>query len=106
MTNLGTEDHPLRVAIIGSGPAAFYAADHLLKQSQHVIEVDMFDRLPTPFGLVRGGVAPDHQKIKTVTKIFSNIAANPRFRFFGYVEYGKDLTHADLADHYHQILFA
>lgn len=106
MTELGTEAQPLRVAIIGSGPAAFYAADHLLKQANLVIEVDMFDRLPTPFGLVRGGVAPDHQKIKTVTKVFSTIASNPRFRFFGYVEYGKDVSHAELADHYHQIVYA
>ena len=106
MTQLGTEGHPLRVAIIGSGPSAFYAADHLLKQTEVVVEVDMFDRLPTPFGLVRGGVAPDHQKIKTVTKVFNQIASNPRFRFFGYVEYGTDITHAELADHYHQVLYA
>ncbi|MFD3162766.1 FAD-dependent oxidoreductase [Herpetosiphon sp. NSE202] len=106
MTTVGTEAQPLRVAIIGSGPSAFYAADHLLKQSDLVIEVDMFDRLPTPFGLVRGGVAPDHQKIKTVTKAFNLVAKNPRFRFFGYVEYGKDLSHADLVEHYHQILYA
>jgi ferredoxin--NADP+ reductase len=106
MTQLGTEGHPLRVAIIGSGPSAFYAADHLLKQTEVVVEVDMFDRLPTPFGLVRGGVAPDHQKIKTVTKVFNQIASNPRFRFFGYVEYGTDITHAELAEHYHQVLYA
>ena len=106
MTTVGTEAQPLRVAIIGSGPSAFYAADHLLKQSDLVVEVDMFDRLPTPFGLVRGGVAPDHQKIKTVTKAFNLVAKNPRFRFFGYVEYGKDLSHADLVEHYHQILYA
>ncbi|HYF62855.1 MAG TPA: FAD-dependent oxidoreductase [Herpetosiphonaceae bacterium] len=106
MTQLGTEGHPLRVAIIGSGPSAFYAADHLLKQAALVVEVDMFDRLPTPFGLVRGGVAPDHQKIKTVTKVFNQIASNPRFRFFGYVEYGTDITHAELAEHYHQVLYA
>ena len=106
MTQPGTESNPLRVAIIGSGPAAFYAADHLFKQSQLVIEVDMYDRLPTPFGLVRGGVAPDHQKIKSVTKAFDGIASNPRFRFYGNVEYGVHLTLDDLKDHYHQILYA
>ena len=89
---VGTESQPLRVAIFGSGPAAFYAAEHLFKQKQFVIEVDMFDRLPTPFGLVRYGVAPDHLKIKQVTKVFDGIAANPRFRFFGNVEFGKDVT--------------
>jgi len=103
---VGTEAQPLRVAIFGSGPAAFYAADHLFKQKQFVIEVDMFDRLPVPFGLVRYGVAPDHLKIKTVTKAFDGIAAHPRFRFFGSVEFGKDLRLADLQACYHQILFA
>lgn len=103
---LATATQPLRVAIIGSGPAAFYAAEHLLKQNTLVIEVDMFDRLPTPFGLVRGGVAPDHAKIKTVTKAYDQIAANPRFRFFGNVEFGKHLTLADIQAHYHQVLYA
>lgn len=106
MTQVGTTSQPLRVAIFGSGPAAFYAAEHLFKQKDLVIEVDMFDRLPTPFGLVRGGVAPDHLKIKQVTKVFDGIAANPRFRFFGNVEFGKDVTLAELKEHYHQILFA
>ncbi len=103
---LGTETQPLRVAIFGSGPAAFYAADHLFKQKQFAIEVDMFDKLPVPFGLVRYGVAPDHLKIKTVTKVFDGIAANPRFRFFGNVEFGRDAKLADLKAYYHQILFA
>jgi len=106
MTQLGTVEQPLRVAVIGSGPAAFYAAEHLLKQTDKVIEVDMLDRLPTPFGLVRGGVAPDHQKIKTVTKAYDQIASNPRFRFFGNVEFGRHLTLSDLRAHYHQILYA
>jgi len=103
---VGTASQPLRVAIFGSGPAAFYAAEHLFKQKDLVIDVDMFDRLPTPFGLVRGGVAPDHLKIKTVTKVFDAIAANPRFRFFGCVEFGRDLMLGDLKHYYHQILFA
>lgn len=103
---VGTATHPLRVAIFGSGPAAFYAAEHLFKQKDLVIDVDMFDRLPTPYGLVRGGVAPDHLKIKQVTKVFDGIAAQPRFRFFGNVEFGTDLKLAELREYYHQILFA
>jgi ferredoxin--NADP+ reductase len=106
MTQVGTDAHPLRVAIIGSGPAAFYAAEYLFKQKDLVVEVDMFDRLPTPFGLVRGGVAPDHLKIKTVTRVFEQIASKPGFRFFGYVELGHDITLAELREHYHQILYA
>src|SRR5512135_1052777 len=103
---VGTETNPLRVAIIGSGPSAFYAADEFLKHKDLVVEIDMFDRLPTPFGLVRGGVAPDHQKIKSVTKAYDVIASNPRFRFYGNVEYGQHVKLADLQSHYHQILFA
>lgn len=97
---------PLRVAIIGSGPAAFYAAEHLLKQTAPEFAVDMFDRLPTPYGLVRGGVAPDHQKIKSVIAIYEKIAAHPRFRFFGNVEFGTHLTRADLERCFHAILYA
>lgn len=96
----------LRIAIIGAGPAAFYAAEALLSCGQPGLRVDMFDRLPTPFGLVRHGVAPDHQKIKTVTKAFARVAENPRFRFFGGVEYGRDLSLDDIRKHYHQVLFA
>ncbi len=103
---LGTQGTPLRVAIIGSGPSGFYAADHLLKQSNLVVEVDMFDRLPTPYGLVRGGVAPDHQKIKSVTKAYDRIAAHPNFRFYGHVEFGTDITRQDIARHYHAVIYA
>lgn len=105
MKELGTESAPLRVAIVGAGPAGFYAAERLFKEKDLVVEVDMFDRLPTPYGLVRAGVAPDHQKIKSVTKIFDRVAAKPGFRFFGYVDIGKDLTVADLENHYHQIVY-
>ena len=105
-TRPGTADRPLRVAIVGAGPTGFYAADHLLRQDGVVIEVDLFDRLPTPFGLVRLGVAPDHQKIKSVTAAFDKVATNPRFRFFGHVELGKDVELEDLRRHYHQILYS
>lgn len=106
MPQPGTSSNPLRVAIIGSGPAAFYAAEHLLKQPNLAVSVDMYDRLPTPFGLVRGGVAPDHDKIKSVTKIYDRVALNPNFRFYGNVEFGKHVHLADLQDYYHQILYA
>lgn len=96
---------PLTVAIVGTGPSGFYAAEHLLKQSPGVA-IDLFDRLPTPYGLVRGGVAPDHQKIKSVTRIYEKIAANPAVRFFGHVEFGTDLTIEDLRCHYHAVIFA
>jgi ferredoxin--NADP+ reductase len=103
--DLGTEANPVRVAIVGAGPTGFYTAEHLFKQKDYVVEVDLFDRLPTPFGLVRGGVAPDHQKIKSVTKAYDRIAANPRFRYYGYVEFGSDLSLGDLRRHYHQAVF-
>jgi ferredoxin--NADP+ reductase len=106
MAQPGTEALPLRVAIIGAGPAGYYAADHLFKRQGQVVAIDMFDRLPTPYGLVRDGVAPDHQKIKSVTATFDKIAANPGFRFYGNVEFGKDLTLPDLREHYHQILYS
>ena len=86
---------PLRVAVVGSGPAGFYAAAALL-DADEPIEVDMIDRLPTPWGLVRLGVAPDHPKLKSVSRAFERIAAKPGFRFLGNVEIGRDLTHADL----------
>lgn len=105
MARPGTAANPLRVAIIGSGPTGFYAADHLFKQAGLVVQIDMFDRLPTPYGLVRGGVAPDHQKIKSVTAAYDRTAANPNFRFYGNVELGKHITLTDLRDHYHQIIF-
>jgi ferredoxin--NADP+ reductase len=95
-----------RVAIVGSGPAGFYVAEHLLKQTDVPVRIDMFDRLPTPFGLVRFGVAPDHPKIKSVTRVFDRIAKNAAFRFYGNVDVGKDLTLAELKEHYHQICFA
>ncbi len=96
----------IRVAIIGSGPSGFYAADHLLKQKDLNIHVDMYERLPTPFGLVRGGVAPDHPKIKSVTKLYTRIASNENFNFFGNVEFGNDVSRAEMIKHYHGIIYA
>jgi ferredoxin--NADP+ reductase len=96
----------LRVAVVGSGPAGFYAADALLKSEDPVCEVDMFDRLPTPWGLVRLGVAPDHPNIKAVSRAFERIAERPGFRFFGNVEVGRDLSHGDLTRLYDAVVYA
>jgi ferredoxin--NADP+ reductase len=96
----------MRVAIIGSGPAGFYAAEALLRRTDEVVQVDMFDRLPTPYGLVRAGVAPDHQNIKAVTRVYEKTSARPEFRFFGNVRLGQDITVEDLRRHYHQIVYA
>ncbi|HXH82553.1 MAG TPA: FAD-dependent oxidoreductase [Candidatus Tectomicrobia bacterium] len=105
MTRVGTAARPLRVAIVGAGPAGYYTAEALLRRDDVVAEVDVFDRLPTPYGLVRAGVAPDHQKIKGVTAAFDKVAAHPRFRFFGCVTIGADVTVDDLRAHYHQIVY-
>jgi ferredoxin/flavodoxin---NADP+ reductase len=97
------------VAIIGSGPSGFYAAGHLLRPKSHpdlVAQVDVYDRLPTPWGLVRGGVAPDHPNIKAVSRVYEKTAADPEFRFFGNVEYGTDVTHEDLLERYHAVIYA
>jgi ferredoxin--NADP+ reductase len=95
----------LRVAVVGSGPAGFYAAGHLL-DSDLPVEVDMIERLPTPWGLVRLGVAPDHPKIKAVSKAFERIAARPGFRLLGGVEVGRDLAHDDLVRLYDAVVYA
>jgi len=105
-TQLGTAENPLRVAIIGSGPAGFYAAGQLLGSSDPVVSVDLFDRLMTPWGLVRFGVAPDHPKIKSVTRVFERTARLPGFRFHGNVEVGVDVTHEQLTSAYHAVLYA
>jgi ferredoxin/flavodoxin---NADP+ reductase len=96
---------PLRVAVVGSGPAGFYAAGSLL-DADVPVEVDMIERLPTPWGLVRLGVAPDHPKLKTVSRAFERIAVKPGFRFFGNVEVGRDLTHDDLTRLYDAVIYA
>jgi ferredoxin--NADP+ reductase len=105
MSRPGTPENPLRVAIIGAGPSGFYAADQIIRDPATEAQVDLFDRLPTPYGLVRGGVAPDHPKIKSVTRVYERTAANEGFRFFGNVEVGRDLMIADFERHYHAILY-
>jgi ferredoxin--NADP+ reductase len=101
-----SDESPIRIAVIGSGPAGFYAAGHLLKGGEATIEVDMLERLPTPWGLVRSGVAPDHPKIKSVTRVYEKTAAHPRFRYFGNVTFGEHVSREDLLEHYHAIVYA
>ena len=98
-----TRTGPFRVAVVGAGPAGLYAADELLKHPE--ITVDVFDRLPTPYGLVRAGVAPDHQHTKQVENLFSQIESQPGFRYFLGVEVGKDISHAELTARYHAVLY-
>ena len=100
-----TDSAPLRVAIIGAGPAGFYAAAQLLTVAEPEFAVDLYDRLPTPYGLVRSGVAPDHPKIKSVTRAYDKTSQHERFRFFGHVELGTDIAREDLLDHYHVVLY-
>lgn len=95
---------PLTVAIVGSGPAAMYAADELLVQQG--VRVNVFEKLPTPYGLVRAGVAPDHQHTKKVTRLFDRVAEHRGFRFYLNVEVGRHVSHAELLEHHHAVLYA
>ncbi len=106
MTNPQASDNgPICVAVVGSGPAGFYAIEALLK-SETPVRIDIYERLPTPFGLVRSGVAPDHQSIKGVTRIYEKLLADARVRFFGNVTVGRDITHAELRTYYDQVIYA
>ena len=97
---------PLRVAVVGAGPAGFYACEHLLAEAPGPVEVSLIERLPTPYGLVRSGVAPDHQSIKNVTRVYDRIAADARVTFHGNVEYGRDLRHDDLLAYFHAVIYS
>jgi ferredoxin/flavodoxin---NADP+ reductase len=97
---------PVRVAIVGSGPAGLYAAEQLLDADNLDVSVDVFERLPTPWGLVRAGVAPDHPRIKAVTRRYERTAARASFRLFGHVEVGRDLSTEELKRHYHAVIYA
>ena len=105
MTKIGSLDRPLRVAIIGSGPSGFYAAQALMK-AEIEVQIDILERLPSPYGLVRLGVAPDHPKIKNVIGVFERIAAKPNCRFLGNVTVGRDITVEELRRHYDALIFA
>ena len=97
-----------KIAIVGAGPAGYFAAQALqnLANDDRVFEIDMIERLPTPWGLVRSGVAPDHPKIKTVSKVFEKIAAQETFRLFANVEIGSDISIAQLKDKYDAVIIA
>ena len=97
-----------RVAIVGAGPAGYFTAQSLntASNSGDNFLIDMFDRLPTPWGLVRSGVAPDHPKIRTVTKVFEKIAAEPNYRYFGNIELGRDIQISDLEKLYDVVVLA
>lgn len=105
MTLLGTAVHPLHVAVVGSGPSGFYAAEALFKSGLQVC-VDMIERLPCPYGLVRSGVAPDHPKLKQAIEVYARIAETPGFTYFGNVTVGKDITVAELRDTHHALIMA
>lgn len=105
MGEIGTPERPLRIAIVGAGPSGFYAAAPLLSSGKSV-QVDLLDRLPTPFGLVRGGVAPDHQNIKAVVRAYDKTAQQQGFRFLGNVRVGVEVTIPELLQAYDQVVMA
>lgn len=104
MSSLGDESSPLRVAIIGSGPSGFYATEALIKSGLNV-EIDLIERLPAPYGLVRNGVAPDHPKLKQAIEVYKKVAQNPEFNFVGNVTVGVDITAEDLQQTYHAVMY-
>jgi len=101
----GTAGNPLRVAVVGAGPSGFYAAEALLKSGQ-TVRVDMIERLPAPYGLVRYGVAPDHPKLKEAILVYATIARLPHFNLLSNVAVGRDVTVEELRAHYHGVIFA
>lgn len=98
----------LRVAVVGAGPAGIYASDILRKEAEgtHEVSIDLFDRLPAPYGLVRYGVAPDHPRIKGVVNALRGVLDNGGIRVFGNVDFGADITLEDLRERYHAVIFA
>ena len=101
--DLGTAQHPLKVAVVGSGPSGFYATEALVKTGK-VVEVNMLERLPVPYGLVRNGVAPDHPKLKQAIKVYAGIAESPGFHYFGNVAVGRDLSIDELRRTHHAVV--
>jgi ferredoxin/flavodoxin---NADP+ reductase len=103
MAKLGSEDNPLLVAIVGSGPSGFYAAEALIK-SDIKVKVDILERLPSPYGLVRSGVAPDHQKLKQVIELYKKTADSPDFNLIANVNVGTDITIEELCESHHAVI--
>ena len=95
----------IRVAVVGAGPAGIYAADILTKEYE-AAAVDIFDRLPAPYGLVRYGVAPDHPRIKEIIKALRRVLSRDEIRFIGNVHYGTDIKLSDLRRHYDAVIFS
>jgi ferredoxin--NADP+ reductase len=97
-----------RIAIVGAGPAGYFSAQALQnsQDEERTFAIDLFERLPTPWGLVRSGVAPDHPKIKTVAKVFEKISGDPNFRLFGNVELGRDISIEQLKENYDAVILA
>src|SRR4030088_741765 len=96
----------MRVAVVGSGPAGLYAAEALVKQADGTVLVDVFDRLPTPDGLARDGVAPGHTSIKSIARYLQRVLEHPSVRFFGCVELGRDITREDLLSCYDAVIYS
>ena len=104
MRNLGTADKPLQVAIVGAGPSGFYAAEALIKSDTNVC-VNLIERLPAPFGLVRNGVAPDHPKLKQAIEVYKKISQKPGFSYIGNVTVGQDVTADELKKTHHAVIY-
>jgi NADPH-dependent glutamate synthase beta subunit-like oxidoreductase len=98
-------ERPLRVAVVGAGPAGIYAADALARQDDVPVAVDLIDRLPTPFGLVRHGIAPDHPKMRAIRDTLYRTLEHPRVRFVGNVEIGQDISLAELRTHVDVVIY-
>jgi len=105
MTQAGTEQAPLHIAIVGSGPSGFYACEALLKSDLY-INITMLERLPVPYGLVRSGVSPDHPKLKQAIQVYARIAQSPRFHLLANVTVGRDISVAELSETHHAVIFA
>ena len=102
--SLGSEQNPLRVAIVGAGPSGFYASEALIRSDLNV-EIDLIERLPSPYGLVRSGVAPDHPKLKQAILVYDKIASNnPELNYIGNVMVGKDITVDELRGTHHAVI--
>ena len=91
--------NPVRVAVVGSGPAGIYASDLLVKSDLDV-QIDLFEKMPTPFGLIRYGVAPDHPRIKGIVQSLHNVMEKEEIRFLGNIEVGKDITVEEMREYY------
>src|SRR5690606_32771245 len=103
------QNRPLRVAIVGAGPAGIYAADALMKSDEANdpgVSIDLFEKMPAPFGLIRYGVAPDHPRIKGIITALHKVLDKPQVRLLGNLDFGKDFTLEDVRRHYDAVIFS